>query len=187
MFIGLRASLLPWRLCLRFSLVGLRLSRRLLHYGPMRWHLSSLLKTTTSSGLPRATTSSSTDWETATTASNTLSPTITASQVEPLYFDPDSITSTVTVSPTVTSTSWTVAPTFSNMASYSVSVFAARMSNLAVLKGSPVSLNTTANATTDTFTPFTDLWSDLSNSLQIRYPQGSIIPVTRLKVVPNSI
>lgn len=93
--------------------------------------------------------------------------------------------------PTKTYASWAVAPTFSNMDTFSVSTFAAGTTNLAILRGSPVK-NTFAN---ETYTyanesqamtqqgvdntvdqAHSEPWDNSTNALQILYPQGSINP-----------
>ena len=94
-------------------------------------------------------------------------------QVAPLLLQPAPSITTVPATPT----SWAVAPTFSDMSSFSVSAFAAGASNLAILLGSPAPYNGTKPPPgQELFQAFGDTWDDSINSLQIRYPNGSINP-----------
>ncbi|KAK4688832.1 hypothetical protein P7C73_g1269, partial [Tremellales sp. Uapishka_1] len=81
-------------------------------------------------------------------------------------------------------TTWAAPPSFSDMSTFSVSAYAAGVSNLAVLLGSPAPVTNTTTATNNTGAsvaslstqPAEEPWDASPNSLQIFYPKGSINP-----------
>ena len=115
------------------------------------------------------------DWQPTTTM--TLQPTVSTTQIEPLLLDPVSATTTSSGSANAVSSTWSAASTFSDMSSFSVSAYAAGASNLAILRGSPITGNISVNnGASQPATTVNDLWDNSTNSLQVLYPKGSINP-----------
>lgn len=126
--------------------------------------------------LPSATNHLLIDWKMNATSTVSAGPSTTDSQLAPLYFDPDSLTATVTFPVVPTSTAWSLPSFFSNMLPFSVSAYAAGTTSLAILKGSPKTNTAPSQGTDQSFTSLSDSWDDSVNSLQIRYPKGSVNP-----------
>ncbi|KAK6909724.1 hypothetical protein I203_103745 [Kwoniella mangroviensis CBS 8507] len=95
--------------------------------------------------------------------------------VVPVIIQPgDTSNDAYALSPTQTA-SWVLPPMFSDMSPFQVSSYAAGKHNMAILQGSPATVNTTDSSNPDGSTP-AEPWDPSQNALQILYPSGSINP-----------